>query len=146
MSLIPNSCVEFDDNRATCIAFENGKTYRLENSLRVKIRKIKVDKCLKQKEGQRRCDYLIIINDLKIKRAIFIELKGGALNEAIKQIYETINFLKDEFVGFKLDARIVGSKDVPNFITTPHYRKLARLVLPNGSILRSTNKIYLENL
>ena len=80
MSLIPNDCIEFDDERKICIAFEKGKTYRLLNSSNYKIRKVIVDKCIEQNVGEKRCDYLMEIKS--IKRVIFIELKGGEIGRA----------------------------------------------------------------
>jgi len=52
-----------------------------------------------------------------------------------------------EFVNYRIDARIVCSKDVPKFKNTADYKKLAKEVLPtNGTIERGTNNIYIENL
>ena len=86
------------------------------------------------------------INHEKLKRAIFIELKGGGLSDALKQLYATIIYLKEEFKGYRRDVRIVGSKDVPGFINLPDYRKLAKEVFPTGgTIERGTNNIYTEN-
>lgn len=143
MSLIPNECVEFDEKRKICIAFENGKTYKLNNNSNYKIRKVRVDKCIAQKMGEQRCDFLMEIKI--IKRVIFIELKGGDLVHALRQIYSTITYLKKEFENYQTDARIVGSGDVPGFINVPDYRRLLRELLPDGTILTRTN-IYTENI
>ncbi len=104
-----------------------------------------MDKCLPQNIGEKRCDYLMSIEDKGFKRVFFIELKGGQLTDAIKQIYSTIIYLRSEFKGFRLDARIVGCGDVPGFINTPHYRKLRKEIHPTkGKIERATNKVYSE--
>jgi hypothetical protein len=140
-----SNCVEFTDNRRICTAEENGKKYELRNSSATLLKKVKIDKCIAQKTGEKRCDFLIQAHDLN--RSIFIELKGGNLNNAVNQIYDTITFLKDELINNIIDARIVGSKDVPGFTNTPDYKKLAREVLTsNGTIKRSTNKIYIESI
>jgi hypothetical protein len=98
-----------------------------------------------QNEGEKRCDYLMSIEEKK--RVIFIELKGGGLSAAVKQLYDTIIYLKGEFKGYQIDARIVGRRDVPGISGTPDYRKLAREVNPtNGIIYRATNNIYSENI
>ncbi|MEO8853859.1 MAG: hypothetical protein ABI359_08775 [Ginsengibacter sp.] len=145
MSLIPAKCIEFNDKRKVCVAEENGKKYNLNNHFGLLIRKVKIDKCLDQDIGEKRCDYLMDCENLK--RVIFIELKGGDLNKAVVQIYSTIVYLKNEFINYKIDARIVGSKDVPRFKNTPAYRKLAKDVLPTGGrIERATNYIYIENI
>ncbi len=143
MSLIPNECIEFDEERKICVAFENGKTYRLNNNSNYKIRKVKVDKCIGQEMKEKRCDYLMEIKS--IKRVIFIELKGGDLVHALRQLYSAITYLKREFGNYQIDARIIGSGDVPGFINVPDYRKLAKELLPKGTILTRTN-IYTENI
>ncbi len=145
MSLILAKCIEFNDKREICVAYENGKKYQLNNISNITIRKVKVDKCLLQKIGEKRCDFLMDTNDPK--RVFFIELKGGALNKAVNQIYSTILYLKSEYKNYRIDARIVGSKDVPGFKNTPDYKKLAKEILPtNGVIKRGTNNIYTESI
>jgi hypothetical protein len=145
MSLIPPGCVEWSDTRSICIADEKGKKYVLTNNAGVTVRKVKIDKCLPQKVGEKRCDFMM--DSEVLKRVIFIELKGGDLNKAVNQIYSTIIYLKDEFDGYRIDARIVGTKDVPAFRNTPDYKKLAGKVIPtNGTIERATNKIYTESI
>ena len=145
MSLILGKCIEFNDKREICVAYENGKKYQLNNISNITIRKVKVDKCLSQNMGEKRCDFLMDTNDLK--RVFFIELKGGALNKAVNQIYATILYLKSEYKNYRIDARIVGSKDVPGFKNTPDYKKLAKEIFPTkGSIKRGTNNIYTESI
>jgi len=147
MTLILPHCVEYFDNRQVCVAVENGKCYRLINSSRVEVKKIKVDKCLPQKEMEKRCDYLMRVDDQGIRRAIFIELKGKRLVDAIKQIQDTIDYLKKEFEGFQLDARIVGSGDIPKIANLPEYLKLDRTVHEtNGKFIRATNRVYIETI
>ncbi len=146
MSLILNECVEFDEARKICIAFEKGKTYRLNNNnSSYKIRKVKVDKCIAQDIGEKRCDYLMEIKS--IERVIFIELKGGDLAHALRQLFSAITLLKKEFANFQIDARIVGSRDVPGFISLPDYLKLEKEIrFTKGKIERATNNIYFENI
>ena len=147
MSLIPDSCVISNDNRSECVATENGKTYKLINKSKVQIRKVKVDNCIQQREGEKRCDYLMSIDNKEHKKVFFIELKGGGLSDAIKQIYSTIIYLQAELKGFQLEARIVESGDVPNFKNSPQYLKLLKQVyLTKGTIIRATNKFYSENI
>ncbi len=145
MNLIPNECIEFDEERKICIAIENGKIYKLNNVSGFKIRKVKVDNCILQKPEDRKCDYLMEIKS--VGRVIFIELKGGDLVHALKQLFSSISYLKSEFINYQIDVRIVGSRDVPGFINTPDYLRLFKIVRPtNGLIKRSTNKIYSENI
>ena len=144
MSLIPNECVEFEEKRKICIAFEKGKMFKLNNNSNYRIKKVKVDNCIPN-NGERRCDYLMEIKS--VNKVIFIELKGGDLAHALKQIYNTIIYLKPEFKNYQIDARIVGSRDVPGFISLPYYSKLEREIRSsNGKIIRGTNNIYTENI
>ncbi len=147
MSLIPQKCIEYNDNRNKCIAFENGKYYKLNNVSKLIIRKVKVDGCLFRNTSEKRCDYLMTMEDKKLQRAIFIELKGGDLTDALKQLYFTVIYLKNEFKNYRIDARIVGSRDIPRFLNNPSYLKLAKEVFPTGGkIERATNNIYSENI
>lgn len=144
MSLIPIECIKSYDERKICIAFENGKMYKLKNNSSYKIRKVKIDNCIDRHE-EKRCDYLMEIES--IYRVIFIELKGGDLAHALKQIYNTILYLKSEFKNYQIDARIVGSRDVPGFIGLPDYLRLEREIRKfKGQIIRGTNNIYIENI
>ncbi len=145
MSLIPNECIEHNEERQICIAFEKGKIYRLINNSNYKIRKVRIDKCIEQTIGQKLCDYLMEIKS--IHRVIFIELKGGDLVHALKQLHSSIIYLKPEFINYQIDVRIVGSRDVPGFINTPYFVKLKKEINPTkGKIERGTNNIYTESI
>lgn len=129
MSLILKPCVEFDDDRKVCVAEQKGKKYNLSNDSGYEIRKIRVDGCLFNK-SDKRCDYLFII--AKIKTCFFIELKGGDLIRAVKQIIDSVIFLREELDGHTVKARIVGTRNVPNIRNTIHYRKLMKLTKTTG--------------
>jgi hypothetical protein len=147
MTLIPEKCIESNDKRKICIVEENGKKFELKNDSQFHIRKVKVNFCLAQRTNEKRCDYLISIDEIDRPIVFFIELKGGDLIQAVKQLYDSIIFLKDEFKSYILHARIIGSRDVPQFISTPSYRKLARIIEPSlGSIKRGTNNIMSETI
>ncbi|NOT93616.1 hypothetical protein [Ferruginibacter sp.] len=145
MSLLLEACIEFNEKRKICVAYENGKTYTLNNNSNVSVRKVKIDKCLAQNVNEKRCDFLFDTDELQ--RVFFVELKGGDLNKAVNQIYSTILYLKSEFRGFRIDARIVGSRDVPEFKNTPDYKRLAKEVYATkGTIERGINKVYSETI
>ncbi len=92
-------------------------------------------------------DVIYLMEIKSIERVIFIELKGGDLVHALKQIYTTILCLKAEFKNYQIDARIVGTRDVPGFISVPSYSKLEREIRKcKGQIIRATNNIYVENI
>jgi hypothetical protein len=143
--LLSNCKAEFQDDRPECMAYQNGKKYTLINTARHVVKSIFLEKCLPQKVGERRCDYLMHIDNEHLRRAIFIELKGGDLSGALKQLYSTVIFLKAEFKDHQMDARIVGSRDVPNFINIPAFKALTRVIQPTGgSIKRGTNNVYVD--
>ena len=145
MSLILQNCIDFRDKRKECIASENGKTFKLENKGSVSIRKVKVDKCIPQKAGEGRCDFVMDIEEMK--KVFFIELKGGNLTKALQQITDSILYLQTEYKDFIFEARIVGTRDVPNFLSSDNYKKLAQLIIPTtGTIKRATNKFYSESI
>ncbi len=145
MSLIPDKCIEFHEQRKVCIASEKGKIFRLNNISNYGIKKVKIDKCLKRAKAEKTCDYLMEIEIAK--RVIFIELKGRDLGHALKQLYSTIIYLKGEFKNYQFDARIVGSRDAPGFINTSDYIRLEKEVRrTKGTIQRGTNNIYIESI
>jgi hypothetical protein len=147
MSLILATCVEYDEKRKICVAEENGKKYTLNNHSEFKVRKVKIDKCLHQAHREKRCDYLMNIDPKELKRAIFIELKGGGLGDAVKQIYSTITHLKSEFKDHQIDARIVGSSNVPGIRNTPDCLRLERVVRStSGTLEIATNRVYSEDI
>jgi len=144
MSLIEKKCIEYNERRKICIASEKSKKYELTNKSNFIVRKIKVDQCFTPMNNKKRCDFLMDVKEFKT--VFFIELKGGDLVEAIKQIHSTILYLKEEFKDYTFNARIVGSRDVLYFINTPHYLNLAKEITPKGTIKRATNFILKENI
>jgi hypothetical protein len=145
MSLILKTCIDFEDNRKECVASEKGKTFKLENKSEVTVKKVKVDKCIPQNVGEGRCDFLMDIQENR--KVFFIELKGGNLDKALCQITDSISYLKSEYKNYIFEARIVGSKDLPNFLSSNNYRRLAKLVLPTkGKIIYRTNKFHTESI
>ena len=146
MTLIIDTCIHHNDNRRICVVSENGKTYTLNNNSQYIHRKIKIDDCVIQSKTANKCDYLIDIECTPL-RAIFIELKGSDITHALHQIISSIEYLKVEYKAHRIDARIVGSKDVPGFISTPSYKKLSGLVKPTGGdIKRGPNRTYTDRI
>lgn len=147
MSLIPVRCVKYHDARKTCTVSEKGKTYTLLNESGFKVKLVAVDKCIIREEGNKSCDFLLNIDEKQVKRAIFIELKGGDLAHALQQVYDSLIYLKDEFKSHQFDARIVGTRDVPGYINIPTYKRLDKVLRSTGGTLkRATNKMYTETI
>jgi hypothetical protein len=147
MSLIPDNCIEYYDYRKICSAYENGKRYTLNNLSNCKVKKVKIDGCIKQQKGEKRCDFLMSAENESVRRAIFVELKGNNFIKAFKQIYSTILYLQDEFRNHQIDVRIVGSGRVTGLKNEPIYRTLAKEILPRGGTINiATNNIYTENI
>lgn len=145
MSLIPTKCIDPNEDWKVCSVREKGISYQLENSFSYKITKVKVDGCLLQKEGERRCDYLFVIH--QIESVIFIELKGNSskIKDALEQLYQTIIFLKNEFENYIFHARIAGSKGIPDIENLPEYKKLARQIIPTKGTIKKEVKEKIEN-
>lgn len=144
MSLILNSCIKYNEVRKVCVASEHGKRYTLNNTSNYKIKKVRIDGCIPQKIGEKRSDFLFQAIKGEKKKAIFIELKGGALMDAVKQLYDTITYLKSELKGDEIYARIVGTSDVPKIKSSAYYQKLFRET--KGNIKRATNRVLIENI
>lgn len=72
---------------------------------------------------QKCCDFLLV-NDTR-KKAYFIELKGGNIDEAISQLEEGVKIFKDELVNYTVFYRIVCSKAKTHNIKGNIYRKFA---------------------
>ena len=145
MSLIPAACVEHDEVRKIWVAEENGKKYSLINESQHQIQKVRIDGCLSQKEGEKRCDFLFNITTKKPRTAIFVELKGSDLITAVRQTYDTLIFLKPELKGCELLVRIIGSKDVPRPKTNPAYKRLIREI-PPSNFDYAINRVYSEKI
>jgi len=143
MSLIKTDCIEFRDKRAKCVAQQKGRKFTLINNSGHLISKVKIDGCV-IKEERTKCDYLFKVEAASNARALFVELKGGGLNDAMKQILSTIDYLKDELHGWRLDARIVSSGNVPDLKSFPNYRELNRAVRKTGGDIDRKTLYYNE--
>lgn len=71
-----------------------------------KVRQYKLDGDLVSQE--KCCDFLLT-NDT-VKRAYFIECKGGNIDEAIPQLESGYRMFQSELAGYRYDFRIVASK------------------------------------
>ena len=94
----PN-CTEENDNAKITIIDRGSKNNKskvvLENPDRKKLQIIQIEDCVipEGTEGGR-CDKLIVV--VPDDRLIFIELKGNDVEKAIKQLIDSINYLKEK--------------------------------------------------
>ncbi|WP_157162625.1 hypothetical protein [Cylindrospermum stagnale] len=77
----------------------NKQEYRLDNSNKLEICKLRVDGCLITDQEGKKCDYLILACQDKL--AFFVELKGQDLKEAIEQIDSALDKLIPQMADFK---------------------------------------------
>jgi len=137
-------CIQYSDNRSILECNEKGKSYKILNSNGKRISKVKVDGCVSQDEGEKRCDYLFLSEGEEVKQVIFVELKGGRLKDALQQIIDTVEYLREVFKDFKKKGRIIGSRDIPRFENNPEFKKLHKLL--QGDVMRRTNKYFEETI
>ncbi len=121
------------DARSIFAVQENKKTYRLLNEERREICQVRIDGGLIQEDNIKRCDYGFWICEANL--VFLVELKGKNIKKAIEQLISTINVLRNELQGRKINARVVLSK-VPNVRITnsPAYYELKRAL--NGGDFR----------
>lgn len=109
-------CTTRDDKIIT--VEENKKILYIKNDNRIKIKVCRVDDCIISNDNKK-CDFLIVIEEDNPYRFILLELKGTNYAHAIKQIIETAEVLN--FSNFKSsisrESIIVGSSS-PKISTT----------------------------
>lgn len=100
--------LEFSDRRAEIVCKDRSKRcYRGMNPDEKLFCRYLVDGGLITTKKQAKCDYLIIGGSEQ--KAYFIELKGGDITHAAKQIDSTLDELEEDLDGFVLFGRIVLS-------------------------------------
>ena len=88
------------DRRSDCQHRANN--VEKQNNLRSAVRQYKVDGNI-IKDGNK-CDYLVLNDDLKT--AYLIELKGSKIHDAIKQLEDTLQIMKDNLPDYNFFLRI----------------------------------------
>lgn len=145
MDRLPITCREYSEVRKIAVAEEKKKKYTLNNNGGFTIEKYRVDGCVAQSAGERRCDYLLLTSQ-QPPTAYFVELKGGDLRSAVEQIRDTIKFLQPNLPNHVYKARIVGQGNVPGLENTPIYRDLLRLLKSPKHYHYATNGQYSETI
>jgi hypothetical protein len=93
-------------SKGTSTPIEKGKSFKFEIKRGVEkdFCRIKVDNCLIKDENTQKCDYAFF--RCKTEDYYFVELKGGDINTAYKQLKNTIYFFKEKI---KLEnEKIIG--------------------------------------
>jgi len=78
----------FDDST---VAKEKGKEFRINNKSQKTICRVHIDGCLIYDNRGKRCDYFFKICEME--QCFLVELKGSDVNEAVKQIIHTFDFI-----------------------------------------------------
>lgn len=86
---------------------ESGRSFRINNPEKIKVRKIQVDGCLPI-EGER-CDYAFEIGDGP-DCVIYLELKGKDIPKAYSQLCATLAYLAGTHGTLKKICHIVASR------------------------------------
>lgn len=122
---------------------EKAKKYTLDNTEEECIAKIKVDGGLYPSHSEKKADYLLIRCEHDI--AYFVELKGGDVAKACKQILSTIDLLQN-IVGSaqSINARIVCSRVPTPDLRSSHYRRLENHCKEKNGTLLVRTKQYSE--
>jgi hypothetical protein len=119
------------------------REYRLQNTKKKKICKIKIDNALIKDNSTKKCDFLFLLCD---KHIILVELKGSDMIKAIRQINSTIIFLGDKLKDNSVSARIVLSRfNVPRIENNPDFLKLKKLLRSKNGDLKYMTNILTEN-
>ena len=94
--------------------------------------------------GQRKCDYLLV-SHAEVK-ALFVELKGRHLLEAIDQILASIDSLKTQLKDHELNGRIVLTRTNSPDLKHPKYVRLKKMIWDTGGELLQRTSVLKEKL
>jgi hypothetical protein len=79
------SCIEVTKDKKIVVS-ENRSKFTFDNINGDKVKKIQIDGCKSFVIQGRKCDWLLVINDIQI----YVELKGTDIDHAITQLKNTI--------------------------------------------------------
>ena len=98
-----------EDRQKRIVSREKKKEHIAINENNRLVRQFKVDGYVIT-ENIKKCDYLLLNDDNHT--AYFIELKGTDIADAIKQIEQTLEILKNDLINYDKKLRIVFSGQV----------------------------------
>jgi hypothetical protein len=127
-------CLLNSNQKTVSVYGKAGTKYSVENSKGKIVSKFIVDDCvLVTLKNEEKCDYLFLVDNLKNKDGYFVELKGGDVPKAIRQIISSVEKLKKNITGI-LAGRIICSRfsKAPETYGSNPYKKLRKIL--NGNI------------
>jgi hypothetical protein len=115
---------------------EKGKTFCIASNKDFYCDVISIDDCVFDKSELRRCDYLLLIpakhekvEQFKISKAIYVELKGDDVKSACEQLYNAIDKTKAQILNVDIEAKVIGTKNFhPNLQSNAYFRKVKILI------------------
>lgn len=111
---LSKDCIQYSGNKKDCPVAQKGKTYRVVNFSNSMLTIYEVDPCLIPEIQQKKCDYLVLVENPNQKKVFFIELKGSDLTGAIRQIENSVRILGCAVKGYQVFGRIIGRRITPN--------------------------------
>lgn len=136
-----------NDNRKKLVLEETkGVRYEATNKNNLSYTVYKVDKGLLNNMPEKQCDFAIHIPISETVR--FIELKGGNVDEAYKQLFNTITkLIKEPNIEVnKVQARIVASKVRNPDIRSNHKTRLDQLLSKYKEKVVTKNTLLEESI
>lgn len=100
-------CSEKRHDRIISVS-EKGRKFEIRNNSLKTICVVEVDGCLID-DGRERCDYLFEMGNPEL-RAVYVELKGGDIGKAFKQLAATIGYCGNRHLRHVKYCYIVASR------------------------------------
>ena len=126
------------------VATEKGCTYRLNNPENLMVLQTRVDGELYDSSDGKKCDYAF--SSKEFSTAILVELKGGDIKQAVRQLRSTFEAFKDKYRYKRYYGRIVASRINAPDVQSPEYRHLSGLLKSTGGNLAKKTKSLEEKL
>ena len=113
-----------------------------KNKNYITAQKYKIENGVLSSDGGKQCDWFLFI--LNNSTGYLIELKGSDLDDACKQILETIDRLKEinqKFLDFKLNGLIALNRINSHQINSLHEKRLKTKLKQYNGELKKENKV-----
>lgn len=118
-------CLVFRDSRPQAVCEEKGKRYNLLNDRHFEIALYHMDGgMIRSEKNELKCDFLYVIYDYDNPTAIFVELKGKDIRQAVAQLKASIDRYGSALKR-RVCARIVCSS-VPRLYNDPIIKRMKK--------------------